>query len=178
MARDQKTRSKASQAQKNARSNQQAATATKTLVPNTTQITDSKKSIKSDETQIENITAIVDTVNTASTSHEMGSVQQEQTAIQPSATSDQKVVWTGLSPSWPNWPTSKPGPYSTPPVPGMRSINKIRPEQYAEVDYNQQKGEPVMQTPLRSLPDERVTGPTSFDQPTAQDVLSKRKKRL
>jgi hypothetical protein len=83
-----------------------------------------------------------------------------------------------LQPVWPTWPTSKPGPHSTPPAPGTRPINKLRPEQFAEIGYNQQTGESATQDPLRSLPDEHTTGPTGFDQPTAQDVLGKRKQRL
>src|ERR1700680_1731324 len=33
---------------------------------------------------------------------------------------------------FPEWPTSKRGPQSTPPPPGMISINPLRPEQLAE----------------------------------------------
>jgi len=55
----------------------------------------------------------------------------------------------------------------------------MRSEQVAEVGYNQETGEPGTQSPLRSLPDETLTGQTSFDQPeTAQEVLRKRKERL
>jgi hypothetical protein len=57
----------------------------------------------------------------------------------------------------------------------MRSINRFRPEQCEEVGYNQQTGEPATQS---SLPDKHTTSPASFDQPTAQEALGKRKQRL
>lgn len=90
---------------------------------------------------------------------------------------EQRAVSTSIA--WPVWPVSKPGPRATPPPPGMRPINGMRPEQLAEVGYNQETGQPATDDPLRYLPDERLVGQTGFDQPrTAQDVLGKRKKRL
>jgi hypothetical protein len=84
-----------------------------------------------------------------------------------------------MKPHFPEWPTSKRGPMSTPPPPGMRSINPMRAEQVAEVGYNQETGEPSTQSPLRSQPDETRTGHTGFDQlETAQEMLRKRKERL
>ena len=177
MAREQKTKSKVSQT-RNARSKQPAAPTAATLVPDTTQTTADITSTVSDETQGPDHIMTTDTTNASNVTT---SGQQEQgearppSSVQHSATSDQQVAWTGVQPSW---PTSKPGPRSTPPAPGMRPINKFRPEQFEEVGYNQQTGEPATQSPFRSLPDARITGPTSFDQPTAQDVVSKRKKRL
>jgi hypothetical protein len=91
--------------------------------------------------------------------------QPEQTVVEQSRVSNEQVVWPGLQPSWPSWPTSKPGPRATPSIPGTHPINSFRPEQYKEIGYNQQTGEPATQSPLRSLPDERTSGPTSFDQP-------------
>ncbi len=106
----------------------------------------------------------------------------EQFATVPTKVQEQAGQSTdlqqGVQPHWPTWPTSKPGSRATPPPPGMRSINPLRSEQMAEIGYNQQTGEPSTQSPLRSLPDETKTGPTSFDQPTAQEVIGKRKKRL
>jgi hypothetical protein len=160
MRRDQKTKSKVTQAQ-SATSKQQVRPAAAPLDPGTTQ-------------------AMADTPHASGATI---SPQQEQDAaglsspIQQSTTS-QQAVWTGLQPSWPSWPTSKPGPRSTPPAPGARPINKFRPEQFKELAYDQETGEPATQSPFRSLPDERTTGPSSFDQPTAQDVLGKRKQRL
>lgn len=43
---------------------------------------------------------------------------------------------------WPAWPTSKPGPWSTPPMPGTRPINALRPEQLVVIDGKQETGEP------------------------------------
>ena len=55
----------------------------------------------------------------------------------------------------------------------------MRSEQVAEVGYNQETGEPGTQSPFRSMPDEALTGQTSFDQAeTAQEALRKRKERL
>jgi hypothetical protein len=171
MARDQKIKSKASQGH-NVSTKQRAARAA--LDPDTTQPTVDTKSPILDETQGANNEMTTDTTHPFDATI---STQQEQgRASQPSPI--QQAVWTGLQPSWPSWPTSKPGPRSTPPALGMRSINRLRPEQFREVAYNQETGEPATQSPFRSLPDERTTGPTSFDQPTAQDVLGKRKQRL
>jgi hypothetical protein len=180
MTREQKTKSKGSHT-RNAKSKQRVAPAGATLIPDTTQTTADTTNTVSDETQIPDP---LKTTGTTNASNVTTSSQQEQgeasppSSVQQSAARDQQVPWTGVQPSWPSWPTSKPGPRSTPPAPGMHSINKFRPEQFEEVGYNQQTGEPATQSPFRSLPDARTTGPTSFDQPTAQDVLGKRKQRL
>ncbi|HEY4384203.1 MAG TPA: hypothetical protein VGN34_06990 [Ktedonobacteraceae bacterium] len=42
---------------------------------------------------------------------------------------------------FPKWPTSKPGPWATPPPPGMRPVNALRPEQVMEIGYDQETGE-------------------------------------
>jgi len=77
---------------------------------------------------------------------------------------------------FPEWPTSKRGPQSTPPPPGMSSINPLRPEQLAEVGYNQETGEPETESPARTHPDQNQ-GTLSFDNSeTAQDVVRKHKK--
>lgn len=90
-----------------------------------------------------------------------------------------KTVQDAIKPQYPAWPTSKPGPRSTPPPPGMRSVSPIRPEQMKELNYNQETGEPDTQSPLRSMPDASLQGPTGFDQQeTAQESLKKRKERL
>ncbi|GHO85635.1 hypothetical protein [Dictyobacter formicarum] len=92
---------------------------------------------------------------------------------------DNRNTVAAVQPSWPSWPTSKPGPRSTPPPPGMRSFNPFRPEQVSEIGYNQATGEPGSNSPLRSLPDPSMGDLVSFDQkPTGQDILGKRKKRL
>ncbi|GHO93703.1 hypothetical protein KSF_037510 [Reticulibacter mediterranei] len=64
---------------------------------------------------------------------------------------------------YPAWPTSKPGPRTTPPPAGTKPINAIRREQVTPVIYDQETGEPV-------LPEEtKVTG---------EQRLGKRKQRL
>ena len=100
--------------------------------------------------------------------------QNVPTAPQQAETAVQRVT-----PQYPAWPTSKPGPQSTPPPPGMRPISAIRREQVAEVGYNQETGEPSTQSPFRSQPDARISEHPSFDQAeTAQEALHRRKHRL
>ena len=58
-------------------------------------------------------------------------------------------------------------------------MNAMRSEQVKELGYNQETGEPGVQSPLRSLPDSSMEGQTGFDQlETAQESLKKRKDRL
>ncbi|HEX3641689.1 MAG TPA: hypothetical protein VHV10_10390 [Ktedonobacteraceae bacterium] len=98
--------------------------------------------------------------------------------LQPTAPNENKVVHR-IEPRYPNWPTSKPGPQSTSPLAGMRPINTFRSEQVAEIGYNQETGEPSVDSPLYSTPDISIHGPTSFDHPkNAHDALGKRKQRL
>ena len=164
MPRVPKTKSKASQ-----KSKQRVAAP---QLHNTTQTATDTASTFFDETQVKNdVTTINDSDATSNT-------QQEQSGVEQSTKSSEPVVWAGVQPSWPGWPTSKPGPRSTAPIPGTHPINTFRSEQFKEVGYNQQTGEPATQSPLRSLPDERTTGPTSLDQPTAQDTVGKRIQRL
>jgi hypothetical protein len=107
------------------------------------------------------------------------SKQDERRVVQEGQTDEGKAMQSGLAISFPTWPTSKPGPQSTPPPPGMKPISAIRREQVAEMNYNQETGEPADQNPLRANPDETLTGPTGFDQPlTGQEMLRKRKPRL
>ena len=76
-----------------------------------------------------------------------------------------------------NWPTSKPGPYETPPPPGQKPMPG-RTEQVVEIGYNQETGEPGNSSPLRSMPDASLEGRTSFDQQeTAQKAMKKRKRK-
>ncbi len=170
MAREQKTKSKASQAH-NARSKQRVAPAAATQVPDIT-------STIAGETQEADHRTTTDTTNTSDATSSaqpgQGGASSPATA-QQSAASNQEVVWTGLQPSWPSWPSSKPGPRSTPPAPGMRPINKFRSEQCEGVGYNQHRGE---QATPSLFPGRPATSPISSDQPTAQETLGKRKHRL
>jgi len=85
-----------------------------------------------------------------------------QTALQPQqGATDQAVEITQIR--WPEWPTSKPGPRSTPPPTGTKAINRIRREQVTPVAYNQETGESVQ-------PEEAKT--------TGEQMLGKRKQRL
>ena len=103
----------------------------------------------------------------------------QDSALQKGSPAANRAVQERMQPRYPEWPTSQRGPMSTPPPPGTRPINPMRSEQVAEVGYNQETGEPGTQSPFRSMPDETVTGQTSFDQAeTAQEALGKRKERL
>jgi hypothetical protein len=171
MAREQKTKSKGSQTQSAKSKQRVAATQVRQATQSTTDAT-------TDDTQVtNNIMAQNALDETISAQQEQGGASQPST-VEQSTTGDKQVVWTGLQPSWPSWPTSKPGSRSTPPMPGTRPINRFRPEQFKEVGYNQQTGEPAIQSPLRSFPDEHTTGPTSFDQSAAQHNPGKGKQRL
>lgn len=74
------------------------------------------------------------------------------------------------------WPTSKPGPRVTPPPPGQKPMPG-RTEQVVEVGYNQETGTPGTDSPLRSLPDANLTGPTSFDLPVVTPQKLKKHKK-
>jgi hypothetical protein len=101
-----------------------------------------------------------------------------QEIVQNISQSQQQVVHR-IKPHYPSWPTSKPGPQSTPPLVGMRSVNPFRPEQIAEIDSNRETDQPSVDSPLYSAPDASIHGSTSFDQSkNAQDTLGKRKRRL
>jgi hypothetical protein len=104
--------------------------------------------------------------------------RSEQQELQLTAPSENKVVHR-IETRYPSWPTSKPGPLSTSPLAGMRPINVFRPEQVAEIGYNQETGEPSVNSTQRSMPDASIHGPTSSDHPkNAHDALGKRKQRL
>jgi hypothetical protein len=79
-----------------------------------------------------------------------------------------------IAPRYPHWPTSKPGPRSTPPLAGTHPINSARPEQ-VEVISEQQTGDSAWD----SMINVSTANPGNVDQPkNAQQVLGKRKKRL
>ena len=81
-----------------------------------------------------------------------------------------KAVGERITPHYPNWPTSRPGPLASQPGVGQRPINALRPEQMAEAGYNQETGTPRKQDPERYWPDEDLKGRTGFDQlGTAQE---------
>jgi hypothetical protein len=93
--------------------------------------------------------------------------QDDLRTLQEGTLNTSKGLQESMQPHYPTWPTSKPGPHSTLPPPGMRSMSAIRPEQVKELGYDQEAGEPGAQSP------------TSFDpQETAQESLKKRKERL
>lgn len=113
------------------------------------------------------------------TTRKQSAAQDDLRNLQEGTPDTNKTVQEGTKIQYPTWPTSKPGPRSTLPPPGMRSINAMRSEQVKELGYNQETGEPGVQSPLRSMPDAAKEGQTGFDQlETAQESLKKRKERL
>lgn len=63
-------------------------------------------------------------------------------ALQEQAPDSDKVLTESVKAIYPAWPSSRPGPRSTPPLAGMKPVNPLRREQVAEVAYNQETGEP------------------------------------
>ena len=116
--------------------------------------------------------------STVQTVAQQSAERETETALQTAPTPD--AVQPAMKPRFPEWPTSKPGPRTTLPAPGTVATHPFRPEQYTEVGYNQETGEPEDSSPERSLPDEEKTGPVSFDlkPKTGQEALGKRKQRL
>jgi hypothetical protein len=86
----------------------------------------------------------------------------------------QQLQVEGTAPHF-SWPSSRPGPWATPPPPGQKPLPK-RTDQVVELGYNQETGSPGSDHPLRSLPDAALHPTPAFDQPTAQNALEKRKK--
>lgn len=104
--------------------------------------------------------------------------QDQQRALQEGTPDATKTIQPAIAPHFPAWPTSKPGPQSTPPSPGQRPINPLRSEQMMEINYNQETGTPSSLSPLRSMPDPNRQGPVSLDQdelaPEAHKLPKKR----
>ncbi len=96
--------------------------------------------------------------------------------IEPKAEQPARQV-AKVGPTMPhfNWPTSKPGPEVTLSPPGEKPMPG-RTDQNVELGYNQETGTPGTESPLRSLPAASTSGSTSFDQPTVQDRLRKRRR--
>jgi hypothetical protein len=123
MARNQKTKSKVRQT-KSAKTGQNTTSATITQTP-----------------------VVKNEIGTIQKSTASSSNHREQKAIQlPQPT---QVVWSGMRPTWPSWPSSKPGPCSTPPVPEMHSINAFRPEQYVEASNPEATYQPTQPETLK-----------------------------
>ena len=53
-------------------------------------------------------------------------------------------------PRLPPWPPSKPGPMVTEPPPGQR-LMPLRTDQVVEIDYDQERGMPVVPAPERLM---------------------------
>lgn len=95
---------------------------------------------------------------------QQGIEQDETRALQEGTPNTNKAVQQSMQPHYPKWPTSKPGPQSTPPPPGMRPIDALRSEQMVEVGYNQETGTPGTLDPARTLPDAALHNDVSPDQ--------------
>src|SRR5260370_32996286 len=75
-----------------------------------------------------------------------------------------------------NWPTSKPGPFATPPPPGQKPMPS-RTDQMVEIGYNQETCTPITDDPLRSMSEEALQGRTSLDQQETDIDSSHKQKR-
>ncbi|MBA2682184.1 MAG: hypothetical protein H0U76_27800 [Ktedonobacteraceae bacterium] len=106
--------------------------------------------------------------------------QESQTTLQHVPDPESNAVQPASEAHYPIWPTSKPGPRATQPPPGMLPTHIFRTEQMTEIAYNQETGEPVDDSPERTLPNEAEKGSVSFDlkPKTGQETLGKRKQRL
>lgn len=103
-----------------------------------------------------------------------GMLQDKLRALQRGTPDTQRAVRESMTPHYPNWPTSRPGPLASQPGVGQHPINAARREQMVEVDYDQETGTPHEQHPERYWPDEGLKGRTSFDQlGTAQEQMQR-----
>ncbi|GCE13555.1 hypothetical protein [Tengunoibacter tsumagoiensis] len=88
---------------------------------------------------------------------------QSEQPVQQSITQDQlrarqegqpenlATGYSDLTPDFPQWPTSQPGPNFYAPPPGEMPVNSIRSEQMVELDYDQTTGKSEFFYPERSL---------------------------
>ncbi|HTI15675.1 MAG TPA: hypothetical protein VL461_14115 [Dictyobacter sp.] len=83
-----------------------------------------------------------------------------------------------MKPIYPTWPTSKPGPQVKQPPAGMKPVNAFRPEQVAELGYDQSTGEPGVSSPGRSMPDPTRTDVSPDQKMSASDPRHRGKQRL
>jgi hypothetical protein len=67
-------------------------------------------------------------------------------------TTQSKAVTRTRIPPLPPWPTSKPGPMVTEPPPGQRRV-PLRTDQVVEIDYDQERGMPIVPVPERLMPE-------------------------
>ncbi|GHO53112.1 hypothetical protein [Ktedonobacter robiniae] len=67
-------------------------------------------------------------------------VTDTKKALQGQAPADNTALSGEVKVVFPEWPSSRPGPRTTPSPTGMKPINAIRREQVTEVEYNQETG--------------------------------------
>ena len=96
--------------------------------------------------------------------HESKQTQKDESMSGQSK--DQDALPATVRPNYPNWPTSLPGPFRKQPPKGMKSMNALRSEQFAEINYDQTVGEPEKADPHRYHPEQAMEGRASFDQAT------------
>ncbi len=70
-------------------------------------------------------------------------MQQENEPAQLETTSQIPINQKTAIPPLPHWPTSKPGPMVTEPPPGTKRVH-LRKEQVVEIDYDQERGVPLI----------------------------------
>jgi hypothetical protein len=96
--------------------------------------------------------------------------QDEERALQEGAIDARKPVQQ-IPFRFPAWPTSIPGPLTTPPPPGTRPINSLRSEQVVEIATSQVSD--TFGEELRTMPDPYQQERVNFDQ--AEPPLQPRK---
>jgi hypothetical protein len=101
--------------------------------------------------------------------------QDEQRALQEGALDATKAVQPSIIPRYPSWPTSKPGPQSTPPPQGERPINALRSEQMMVINYSQQTD---TSGAVYTLPDPNRQGPGLLQNEQAPEAHKPHKQRL
>lgn len=97
----------------------------------------------------------------------------QQQALQENAPPASQTVQSNWGYQFPQWPSSKPGPRTTPPPQGSKPINVIRREQVAELDADQVTIEPSTQSTKAAPVDE-----TERELALLQETLKKRRARL
>lgn len=93
--------------------------------------------------------------------------RNQQPVVQPEST---EVATPAV---FPEWPTSKRGPQTTPPPPGMHPDAR-RPEQLIEVNYDQETGEPGSNDLERSQATDRAGSVAPDQEQSLEDASAAR----
>ncbi len=127
--------------------------------------------------------------NQSSRTFEQGLTENEYTQLKQGVVQDQiralqeGIVGAGtvqpivpLAPQLPAWPTSRPGPLTTPPPVGTHPINSLRPEQVTGLE-NQTSDTFGEELPLHALSDPYLEQRVNIGQPEAAPEPHKKPKQ-